>query len=269
SGHRGPILALSRRGLLPHVHAATAPYPDFLGISPAPATVLGLLRRIRAEIEHAALDGTGWRSVFDAMRPPVPRLWQTLPPPARWLINCSGPQSDFARIREPLIRHLLETGTARPDSLRLGLEIGANLALVRRDGTPSRRLFALGPPTRGTFWEITAAPDIRNQCRTFASCLVPTLPALAPPLPAYAAPGGPGLAGMEEGALDEILRRRLDGVERGDHPAHHPQPPRFVARRQRFGLGRDVQHDGARLEQLDGLVPIGRHLAEGVPCPIA
>lgn len=253
SGHRGPILALSRRGLLPHVHAATAPYPDFLGISPAPATVLGLLRRIRGEIEHAAGDGTGWRSVFDAVRPHVQRLWQTLPPVERarflrhlrpiweihrhrmapavaeriaalrqdgqleiaagrlravdeqadgiaalvdlrhghrrrieasWLVNCSGPQSDFARIREPLIRHLLETGTARPDSLRLGLEIGANLALVRRDGTPSRRLFALGPPTRGTFWEITAVPDIRNQCRTFASWLVPTLAALEPAISA-------------------------------------------------------------------------------------
>src|SRR5258706_260536 len=252
-GHHGPILALSRRGLLPHVHAATAVYPDFLGISPAPATVLGLLRRIRAEIEHAAGDGTGWRSVFDAVRPHVQRLWQTLPPAerarflrhlrpiweihrhrmapavaeriaaltrdgrleiaagrlravdeqadgisaqidlrhgdrrqveARWLVNCSGPQSDFARIREPLIRHLLETGTARPDALRLGLEIGANLALVRRDGTPSRRLFALGPPTRGVFWEITAVPDIRNQCRTFASWLAPTLAVTEPALPA-------------------------------------------------------------------------------------
>jgi uncharacterized NAD(P)/FAD-binding protein YdhS len=103
---------------------------------------------------------------------------------ASWLVNCSGPQSDFARIREPLIRHLVETGTARPDALRLGLEIGANLALVRRDGTPSRRLFALGPPTRGVFWEITAVPDIRNQCRTFASWLAPTLAALEPAIPA-------------------------------------------------------------------------------------
>src|SRR5256885_12835686 len=41
---------------------------------------------------------------------------------ADWLINCSGPQSDFARNREPLIRHLLKTGTARPDPLRLRSE---------------------------------------------------------------------------------------------------------------------------------------------------
>jgi uncharacterized NAD(P)/FAD-binding protein YdhS len=251
-GHRGSILALSRRGLLPHVHAPTTPYPDFLGISPAPATATGLLRRIRAEIDHAALDGTAWRSVFDAVRPHVQRLWQTLPEGERarflrhlrpfwdihrhrmapavaeriadlrqqggleiaagrlreldaeaggiaalvdlkgggqrkiaadWLINCSGPQSDFACIREPLIRNLLKTGTARPDALRLGLDVGANLALVRRDGTASRRLFALGPPTRGVFWEITAVPDIRNQCRTFASWLAPKLPAVEPAIP--------------------------------------------------------------------------------------
>lgn len=248
-GHRGPILALSRRGLLPHVHAPTSPYPDFLGISPAPATAVALLRRIRGEIDQAAADGAAWRSVFDAVRPHVQRLWQILPESERsrflrhlrpfwdihrhrmapsvaeriaglrqqgrleiaagrlreietpaggiaalvdlkgggrrgieadWLINCSGPQGDFARIREPLIRHLLKTGAARPDALRLGLDIGANLALIRRDGTASRRLFALGPPTRGVFWEITAVPDIRNQCRTFASWLAPKLAVVEP-----------------------------------------------------------------------------------------
>jgi len=251
-GHHGPILALSRRGLLPHVHAATAVYPDFLGISPAPATALGLLRRIRGEIKHAAPGGAEWRSVLDAVRPHVQRLWQTLSVAERsrflrhlrpfwdihrhrmapsaaariaelrqqgqlelaagrlrgihatetgiaaqvdlkggplriaadWLINCSGPQSDFARIRDPLIRNLLKTGSARPDPLRLGLDLGANLALVRGDGSVSQRLFALGPPTRSVFWEITAVPDIRNQCRTFATWLAPRLAVTEPALPA-------------------------------------------------------------------------------------
>jgi hypothetical protein len=30
------------------------------------------------------------------------------------------------------------------------------------------------------FWEITAVPDIRNQCRTFASWLAPKLAAVEP-----------------------------------------------------------------------------------------
>ena len=82
-----------------------------------------------------------------------------------------------------MIRHLLKTGAARPDPLRLGLDVGANLTLVRRDGTAARRLFALGPPTRGVFWEITAVPDIRTQCRTFASWLAPKLAAVEPAIP--------------------------------------------------------------------------------------
>ena len=42
------------------------------------------------------------------------------------------------------------------------------------------------PPLIATvfFWEITAVPDIRNQCRTFASWLVPTLAALEPAISA-------------------------------------------------------------------------------------
>src|SRR5205807_1418161 len=66
-GHTGPILALSRRGLRSHVQAATAVYHDLLGISAAPATALGVLRRIRGEIEHAAPGGAEWRSVLDAV----------------------------------------------------------------------------------------------------------------------------------------------------------------------------------------------------------
>ena len=37
---------------------------------------------------------------------------------------------------------------------------------------PSRRLFALGPVTRGSFWEIVAVPDIRQQCARLANHLV-------------------------------------------------------------------------------------------------
>jgi uncharacterized NAD(P)/FAD-binding protein YdhS len=67
--------------------------------------------------------------------------------------------------RDPLIRDLLARGFARPDPLRLGLEVSEQGALVGKDGSASRRLFAIGPVTRGTFWEITAIPDIRLRVR--------------------------------------------------------------------------------------------------------
>jgi len=87
------------------------------------------------------------------------------------VIDCSGPQCDYATISSPLVRSLLDQGIARPDPLRLGLDVTLDSAVIDRDGNGSQRLYALGPVTRGIFWEITSVPDIREQCWKVASQL--------------------------------------------------------------------------------------------------
>jgi uncharacterized NAD(P)/FAD-binding protein YdhS len=77
------------------------------------------------------------------------------------VINCSGPESDYRATRHPLILNLLDKRLIRPDPLHLGLDVTEDGALIAGDGKPSSRLFALGPMTRGTFWEVAAVPDIR------------------------------------------------------------------------------------------------------------
>ena len=79
------------------------------------------------------------------------------------IVNCTGPQGDLTRSREPLLRRLLDRGAIRPDPLRLGLDVDAGARVVGRDNTPSDRLHAIGPMTRGGVWEIVAVPDIRWQ----------------------------------------------------------------------------------------------------------
>jgi uncharacterized NAD(P)/FAD-binding protein YdhS len=245
-GHEGPITAISRRGLLPAVHAATSPHPRFLPAASAPRTVAVLLRLIRAEIDRARLAGQDWRAVIDALRPDTQDLWRRLPlaekqrflrhlrpwwdvhrhrmapqvaaridrarrsgqlvirrgrlqgfdaQPARVvahvaftgaerpaelevgrIINCSGPQSNYAEIADPLVRDLLGSGLARPDLLGLGLAVTADGAIIGRDETASDRLFALGPVTKGAFWETTAVPDIRRQAEILADRLMAQLP---------------------------------------------------------------------------------------------
>ena len=91
-----------------------------------------------------------------------------------WLVNCSGPQLDYDRISDPLIRSLFDLGLARPDSLSLGLDLGENYRLVSKSGVASEVLFALGPPIRGNLWETTAVPDIRKQCEAVARHLTGT-----------------------------------------------------------------------------------------------
>jgi uncharacterized NAD(P)/FAD-binding protein YdhS len=48
--------------------------------------------------------------------------------------------------------------------------------LIGRDGRPAPDLFAVGPVTRGAFWEITAVPDIRHQAVQVARAVLAHLP---------------------------------------------------------------------------------------------
>ncbi|GAA4007984.1 FAD/NAD(P)-binding protein [Sphingomonas humi] len=76
--------------------------------------------------------------------------------------NCTGPLGDIRRTADPLLRALLADGEISFDSLSLGLEVDE-----RSKAGPS--LWALGPLTKGMYWEIVAVPDIRGQAEAVAS----------------------------------------------------------------------------------------------------
>lgn len=79
------------------------------------------------------------------------------------VVNCTGPQGDLSRTTEPLLAGLAARGTLRADAARLGIDVDGTARVIGTDGRPNDRLFALGPMTRGAFWEIVAVPDIRTQ----------------------------------------------------------------------------------------------------------
>ncbi|HEY0148732.1 MAG TPA: FAD/NAD(P)-binding protein [Allosphingosinicella sp.] len=87
------------------------------------------------------------------------------------VVNCTGPEGSIGRVGDPLIRRLLESGTGRPDPLGIALDVDAQSRLVTGDGTTSPNLYALGPLTRGVFWEMVAVPDIRGQAQGLAALL--------------------------------------------------------------------------------------------------
>ncbi len=76
--HSGPIVALSRRGLLPMPHAETRAYADFLAERPLPGRVLEALMLIRDEVRKAKTARCDWRGVVDALRPHIQAIWQAL-----------------------------------------------------------------------------------------------------------------------------------------------------------------------------------------------
>lgn len=91
---------------------------------------------------------------------------------AGWLINCTGPAADITTTADPLLRHLLDSGLARPDKLRLGLDTDARGALRNASGRPASDIVTLGPLLRGRWYETTAIPEIRDQAAALARHLV-------------------------------------------------------------------------------------------------
>ncbi len=229
-GHRGRMLAVSRRGLKPKTHKSGGAWAPFLH-DRIPASPSTLAHLIRAEIAKAEKAGVPWQRVFDAARPAVASVWNGWDEKSRnqflrhlrvrWdihrhrmaprigaaldslldsgaleiiagriagyheagdrvdvsinlrgggrrsfaaghIVNCTGPGADFDKIAIPLIADLRETGLAVPDPLGVGLET-ADCAVLDAQRRPSSWLFALGPLTRPTWWEITAVPEIAIQ----------------------------------------------------------------------------------------------------------
>ncbi|MCA6121280.1 FAD-dependent oxidoreductase [Bradyrhizobium sp. WSM 1704] len=82
-GHRGPIIAMSRRGLLAKPHRRI----DAVRIAetevPFGASISRLLRWLRDRINRHTAEGGDWRGVIDGLRPYTQRLWRDLPPTSK------------------------------------------------------------------------------------------------------------------------------------------------------------------------------------------
>lgn len=81
-GHRGPMTAVSRRGLLPGAHRYGGHWEPFLAPM-LPASPLALSRAIRAEVRRAGAQGQPWQRVIDAVRPVIGRIWASWTPAER------------------------------------------------------------------------------------------------------------------------------------------------------------------------------------------
>ena len=88
------------------------------------------------------------------------------------IYDCSGIVRDISTSSNSVVRSLVDSGLARPDPMRIGLDVSANCEIIAGDGTVSRKILAVGPLTRGTFFEIDAIPDIRVQCAKLGKLLL-------------------------------------------------------------------------------------------------
>ncbi|MGY2222411.1 FAD/NAD(P)-binding protein [Pseudomonas gingeri] len=132
-----------------------------------------LHREGRLTIEAASLKGLGEPRdgrVSIAIRPRGES--QTLTISGAALINSTGIEYDWRRVDRPLPQQLLARGLIRPGPLALGIAADPGGAVVDAGGDTSTRLFAMGPPLRGQWWESTAVTDVASQAKALAARLV-------------------------------------------------------------------------------------------------
>jgi uncharacterized NAD(P)/FAD-binding protein YdhS len=80
-----------------------------------------------------------------------------------YVINCTGPLGRIDRTRDELLNGMLESGLAKPDPLGIALDVDERSRVAG-----ARNAWAMGPMTKGRYWEIIAVPDIRGQAAEVA-----------------------------------------------------------------------------------------------------
>ncbi|MCH8615977.1 FAD/NAD(P)-binding protein [Sphingomonas sp. SM33] len=80
-----------------------------------------------------------------------------------YMINCTGPLGRIDRTRDALLKGMLADGLARPDDMGIALDVDEHSRIAG-----SQRAWAMGPLTKGRYWEIIAVPDIRGQAAAVA-----------------------------------------------------------------------------------------------------
>jgi uncharacterized NAD(P)/FAD-binding protein YdhS len=241
-GHRGRVVAISRRGLLPLPHRAFTPYEPFFAEVEGCRGILDLVKVVRKHLARAHSIGIDERAVIDALRPITQSLWYRLAPDEKrrfirhvfryWeiirsrippesdalvarmraagtlevvagrvldlvdtgtavevhyahrgratraiekaalVINCMGPESDWRRVDDPLVKNLLAGGLIRPGPADLGVDALPDGAIIGCDGAASDLLFTLGSTMKGVLWEVLAVPEIRVQAEQLARRLL-------------------------------------------------------------------------------------------------
>jgi uncharacterized NAD(P)/FAD-binding protein YdhS len=88
------------------------------------------------------------------------------------VINCIGPETDYRRIDDVLVRNLMRRGLIRPGPANLGIDCLPNGTILDCAGAPSSILYTLGSTMKGVLWEVLAVPDVRLQAQRLADLLL-------------------------------------------------------------------------------------------------
>ncbi len=92
------------------------------------------------------------------------------------IINCTGPESDFAKLEGGFLKNCVQNNILKQDALKLGVVTDVtSFGIIGPDNVPYTNLFTIGSNLRGELWESTAVHDLREQAQKLAENLAATV----------------------------------------------------------------------------------------------
>lgn len=126
----------------------------------------GRLQRLRGHMHDVVLTDRGLQMSFVPKGDTSEHTFE-----ADLIIQSTGLETDVRRTQHTLLQQLMTNGHIRSDPFGLGVDAAPDGRLLH-NSSAWPRLFAIGSMLRGTLWESTAMPEIRQQARQLADHLL-------------------------------------------------------------------------------------------------
>lgn len=240
--HKGELIGISRRGVLPMSQKILPPYPTFYDELKDFSDILSVFKVVHKHLKAAREKNMDPRSVIDSLRPHTTAIWMNLPPEekrrflrhlfryweiirsrippesetilnnlkksgqlkifagnitdiipqdetlqvnftsrksksqqilsANYVINCKGPDLNYEKNDQPLIKNLFARKLICCDPAHIGINALPDGPVLSEEGKPSDIIYTIGPPLKGIVWESIATPEIREEAEKLAELLV-------------------------------------------------------------------------------------------------
>jgi uncharacterized NAD(P)/FAD-binding protein YdhS len=143
----------------PHRHRAS---PEALTIKQYLET-RGHLTCYRGRVQSITENAAGLEVEFVEFRRYEPRRLEV-----GYVVNCTGPECNYHKLKDPLVLQLFFRGLITPDPLFLGIDVGVGGIIYNVYGERVPNLYTLGSPQKGRLLETTAVPELRVQAEDLA-----------------------------------------------------------------------------------------------------
>jgi uncharacterized NAD(P)/FAD-binding protein YdhS len=84
------------------------------------------------------------------------------------VINCTGPESNYRKVKLPVLANLVEQGMVVNDPIGLGILCTDKGNILDRNNEPVTGLWCMGPMRKAVLWETTAIRELRLQAKELA-----------------------------------------------------------------------------------------------------